>query len=142
MVILAGIIGALSGVFGTAISASQNNLATGPVIVLVASVFVVISLVLSPERGLLFRELRFRKNRKDIKLMKTLHVMYDIVKDHGNISHPHAIRILNDFQGFTKGTLKKMQNEGWIELRGNEWAMTKKGFAQASEGNMQPKYKK
>lgn len=39
MVFLAAIFGAFSGVFGTAISASQNNLSTGPVIVLVASCF-------------------------------------------------------------------------------------------------------
>ena len=41
MVLLAAIFGMFSGVFGTAISASQPNLSTGPVIVLVAAVFVV-----------------------------------------------------------------------------------------------------
>jgi manganese/zinc/iron transport system permease protein len=48
MVILAAFFGAFSGVFGTAISASQDNLSTGPVIVLVASVFVLFSFIFSP----------------------------------------------------------------------------------------------
>ncbi len=133
MVLLAGLFGLLSGVFGTAISASQDNLATGPVIVLVASVFVLFSLIFSPGRGLLFREIRFRKNRKDVKLMKTLQFMYDIAKEHENISHPHAIRILNNFQGYAKSSLKKLEHEGWIDIQGQDWAMTRKGFKKAAE---------
>lgn len=133
MVLLAGLFGVLSGVFGTAISASQDNLSTGPVIVLVASVFVLFSLIFSPGRGLLFREIRIQKNRKDVKLMKTLQFMYDIAKEHENISHPHAIRILNNFQGYAKSSLKKLEHEGWIDIEGQDWAMTPKGFKKAAE---------
>lgn len=133
MVLLAGLVGALSGVFGTAISASQDNLATGPVIVLVASIFVLFSMIFSPGRGLLFREIRFRRNRKNLALMKTLQFMFDIAKDHENISHPHAIRILNNFQGYTKGSLKKLENEGWISLHGTDWSLTQKGYDEANE---------
>ncbi|WP_310991654.1 metal ABC transporter permease [Aequorivita marina] len=140
MVLLAGLLGALSGVFGTAISASQDNLSTGPVIVLVASVFVLFSMIFSPGRGLLFREIRFRKNRKDLELMKTLQFMYDIAKEHENISHPHTIRILNNFQGYTKNSLKKLEHEGLIAIKGQDWAMTQKGFKKAAEMyNQQPK---
>src|SRR5699024_3694645 len=57
MLILAGIFGALSGVFGTAISAGEDNLSTGPVIVLIAGVFVIFSLIFAPKRGLLFRRI-------------------------------------------------------------------------------------
>lgn len=131
MIVLAAIFGAFSGVFGTAISASQNNLSTGPVIVLVAAVFVLISFVFSPGRGLLFRELRFRQNRRDLELQKTLQFMYGIAKTHENISHPHAIRILNNFQGFTKKTLQKLEEKEWITLAGQQWSMTHKGFDKA-----------
>lgn len=133
MVLLAALFGAFSGVFGTAISASQNNLSTGPVIVLVAGVFVLFSFIFSPKRGLLFREIRFHQNRTDLKLMKTLQFMYGIAQEHENISHPHAIRILNNFQGFTKSSLKKLENEGWIIIHGQQWAITQKGFKQAQE---------
>ena len=133
MVLLAAVFGALSGVLGTAISASQNNLSTGPVIVLVAGVFVLLSFIFSHKRGLLFREIRFRKNRTDLKLMKTLQFMYGIAQEHENISHPHAIRILNNFQGFTKSSLKQLENVGWIAVEGQQWAMTPKGYKQAQE---------
>ncbi|RDK88388.1 metal ABC transporter permease [Marinirhabdus gelatinilytica] len=131
MIFIAAIFGAFSGVFGTAISASQNNLSTGPVIVLVASVFVLVSFVFSPGRGLLFKQIRFLQNRRDLKLQKTLQFMYDIVSTHDNISHPHAIRILNNFQGFTKKTLQQLEEKKWITLSGQQWSMTQKGFNKA-----------
>lgn len=132
MVLLAAIFGAFSGVFGTAISASQNNLSTGPVIVIVAGVFVLFSFVFSPKRGLLFKQIRFVKNRRDLELHKTLAFMYHIAETHDNISHPHTIKILNNFQGYTKGTLQKLVDRGFVELDGNMWHLTEEGFTTAS----------
>lgn len=131
MVILAAIFGAFSGVFGTAISASQNNLSTGPVIVIVASVFVLVSFIFSPSRGLLFKQIRFIKNRRDLQLHKTLAFMYNIAETHENISHPHAIKILNNFQGYTRGTLQKLEKKNYVKLNGNMWSLTEEGFKTA-----------
>lgn len=132
MVFLAAIFGAFSGVFGTAISASQNNLSTGPVIVIVASIFVLVSFIFSPTRGLLFKQIRFLKNRRDLQLHKTLAFMYNIVESHENISHPHAIKILNNFQGYTKSTLQKLVNKNYVTLDGNMWSLTEEGYKTAS----------
>ena len=132
MVFLAAIFGAFSGVFGTAISASQNNLSTGPVIVIVAGVFVLISFIFSPSRGLLFKQIRFIKNRRDLELHKTLAFMFRIAETHEDISHPHAIKILNNFQGFTKGTLQKLVRKNYVKLDGNNWSLTEEGFNTAS----------
>lgn len=131
MVMLAAIFGAFAGVVGTAISASQDHLSTGPVIVLVASVIVLISFVFSPGRGILFREIRFRKNRNDLQLKKTLQFMFDIAKEHQNISHPHAIRILNNFQGFSRKSLRQLEEKNFILVHGQEWALTDAGYRAA-----------
>lgn len=132
MVFLAAIFGAFSGVFGTAISASQNNLSTGPVIVLVAGVFVIFSFIFSPSRGLLFKQIRFLRNRRDLKLHKTLAFMHGIAETHEDITHPHTIKILNNFQGYTKGTLQKLVDKGYVTLQGNMWSLTENGFNTAS----------
>ena len=131
MIVLAAFFGAFSGVFGTAISATQSNLSTGPVIVLVAASFVLISFIFSPGRGLLFRELRFRKNRRELELKKTLQFMYSIAVNHEDITHPHTVKILNDFQGFTRKSLQKMVDKQWVTLEGNMWAMTPIGYEEA-----------
>ena len=128
MLILAAVFGGISGLIGTGISASKTNLSTGPVIVLVASALVLISFLFSPTRGLLFRELRIRNNRNDLKLNKTLAFMYDIAKTHDDFTHPHAIRILNNFQGFSKQSLKKLEDQKLIITNNTTWHLTKKGF--------------
>ncbi|WP_375239658.1 metal ABC transporter permease [Aurantibacter sp.] len=132
MVFLAAIFGAFSGVFGTIISASQNNLSTGPVIVIVAGIFVIFSFIFSPSRGLLFKQIRFMKNRRDLKLHKTLAFMYGIAETHENVSHPHTIKLLNNFQGFTKNTLKSLEEKNYITITGTEWSLTQEGFKTAS----------
>lgn len=132
MVLLAAVFGAFSGVFGTAISASQTNLSTGPVIVLVASVFVFFSFVFSPSRGLLFKQIRVIKNRRDLELHKTLSFMYHIAETHDNISHPHAIKLLNNFQGYTKSTLQKLVEKDYVKLEGKMWRLTETGFNTAA----------
>ena len=128
MVVLAAIFGATSGVVGTAISASQNSLSTGPVIVLVAATFVIFSFIFSPSRGLLFRQIRFIKNRKDLQLHKTLSFMFDIAKSHENISHPHTVKILNNFHGYTRKSLSKLEDKDYIHVNGQMWSMTEKGY--------------
>ncbi|ULC59858.1 metal ABC transporter permease [Flaviramulus sp. BrNp1-15] len=132
MVFLAAIFGAFSGVFGTAISASQNNLSTGPVIVIIAGIFVLFSFVFSPSRGLLFKQIRFIKNRRDLQLHKTLAFMFNIAQTHDNISHPHTIKILNNFQGYTKNTLQKLVDRHYVTLDGNNWSLTEEGYKTAS----------
>ena len=138
MVALAAIFGAFSGVLGTGISASSNNLSTGPVIVLIAAVFVLFSFVFSPKRGLLFREIRYWNNRNDLQLNKTLAFMYHIVKTHENIDHPHAIKILNSFQGFTRKSLQKLEDREYITLNKSMWSLTEKGFDKAANLYNQP----
>ena len=128
MVIIAAFFGAFAGVVGTGISASQRNLSTGPVIVLVAAVFVIFSFIFSPSRGLLFRQIRFIKNRRDLELHKTLAFMFDIAKTHDDKSHPHAVKILNNFQGFTRSTLKKLEDRNYITIDKQMWSMTEDGY--------------
>ncbi|MEO9782260.1 MAG: metal ABC transporter permease [Sedimentitalea sp.] len=64
VVLLAGVVGGLSGFVGAAISASAPNLPTGPIIVLVSFGCFTVSLLLAPGRGALaalLRHLRFQK---------------------------------------------------------------------------------
>ncbi len=51
MVLLSGVFGALSGFTGTLISASGNNLPTGPLCVLAATALFIASVIFAPRRG-------------------------------------------------------------------------------------------
>lgn len=70
VVLLAGLIGGVSGYVGACLSASAPSLPTGPVIVLTGTSVFVISLLLSPRRGLLaraWRRRRFEERLQDIE---------------------------------------------------------------------------
>lgn len=133
MVLLAACIGLASGIWGTAISASHSNLSTGPVIVLCASAFVLFSFIFSPKRGILFRQIRLIKNRRDLKLNKALTLMYRIASQHDDITSPHGIRMLNNFRGYSKSTFKKLEKAGWVAYHNKSWSLTQEGSKKAVE---------
>ncbi|MDF2962477.1 MAG: manganese transporter [Paenibacillus sp.] len=57
MVVLAGLFGAVSGFAGTLISTTANNLPTGPLSVLAATAFFIVSVIFAPRRGVLSKVL-------------------------------------------------------------------------------------
>lgn len=67
VIFLSMVIGGISGFFGTVISSGDLNLPTGPVIILILSVIVFISLIFSPKRGLLKKFIYKRSRQKEIK---------------------------------------------------------------------------
>lgn len=68
MIWIAAGIGAVSGISGSYISATQVNLPTGPVIVLIVSGIVFLSLLWAPERGLIAKYMNNKTKQK--KLIK------------------------------------------------------------------------
>ncbi|MEJ8547704.1 metal ABC transporter permease [Brevibacillus borstelensis] len=81
MVVLSGVFGALSGVLGTLISTQQENLPTGPTIVLSATCFFVVSILLSPRRGVLARFYRFFKLRKKVLAEDVQQALYECLEE-------------------------------------------------------------
>ena len=64
MVVLSAIFGGISGFFGTLISISQENLPTGPIIVVIISLIVLFSILFSNKRGIIFKIIRNNQKRK------------------------------------------------------------------------------
>lgn len=64
MVTLSALIGGLSGVSGTLISTLESGLPTGPFIVVVGSVFFVISLIFGKEKGLFVKYIQYKLQQK------------------------------------------------------------------------------
>jgi manganese/zinc/iron transport system permease protein len=64
---LAGLIGFLSGVIGTFVSSLGVRIPTGPTIVVVLSIFVLISLFFAPNRGIIAKHKRHQQRRKNFE---------------------------------------------------------------------------
>ena len=139
MVIGAGLIGALAGMLGTMISSGllfnlgNVSVPTGPAVVLVAMVLVLLCFVFAPKRGLLARELRFRESRSNLILNNTLAFMYNIVNEHEDYQRPHAVKLLNNFKGYNKRSLGQLVSKGYIQLHQNYWVLTEQGYSTARD---------
>lgn len=65
MICVSGLFGAASGVAGAVISATGPDLPTGPLVVLVATAILLVSLLLGKSRGALWERLRAARNRRE-----------------------------------------------------------------------------
>lgn len=66
MIVVSGLFGATSGVTGAVISASGPDLPTGPLVVLVATAILLVSLILGRSRGFLWERIRVSRNRREV----------------------------------------------------------------------------
>lgn len=64
MMTLSAIFGAISGLIGTLISSSIRNVPTGPTIVVISSIIFIISLIFSPNEGIIITLLNRRKTKQ------------------------------------------------------------------------------
>lgn len=136
MVILSALFGAIAGVIGTILSSLVTNLPTGPTIVIVISFIVIFSLALAPNRGLVWKYFRDRKNQRAINEDQLLKNLYSLALNHNDLDHSHDIYIIKP----TKATSTKAAKEitGKLESlaeRGfakkdyfNKWSITNEGF--------------
>lgn len=65
MIVLSAVFGAGAGVIGAFSSSLAEKLPTGPAIVVVISIIVLISILIAPNRGLISKALRRRKSKKE-----------------------------------------------------------------------------
>jgi manganese/zinc/iron transport system permease protein len=131
MVVLAAGFGAVSGVSGTVISSLSQGLSTGPVIVLVASAIVLISLLGAPNRGLAWNWIRQQRNRRSLHVEAVLADLYELAVQHGSLDHSHSIAVLrtmNTRQGGVQHSLEALAQRGWVrQVSDTDWVLTETG---------------
>ena len=98
MVVLAAVFGAAGGIAGALLSASARNLATGPLIVLSITALVLVSLLIAPERGLVWDALQRRRDRARLRAHQVLTTLHRLSGRHADPALPdragHGERLL------------------------------------------------
>lgn len=154
MALLASIFGATAGISGGLISSNVGNLPTGPVIIISISIIVIISILLAPNRGIIWDLARRMKNRFNIRLHAVLIDLYELaVEQHeNNYQYGHnlsTIKIMSGKRIGVKNTLRMLEKRGlvnsiikdeWSSDRGSlhtvqsrEWVLTDKGYNKAKK---------
>ncbi len=135
MVILAGLIGSVSGMTGGILSSLVTKLPTGPTIVLVVSFLAFFSLIFAPNRGILIAWLRHQRNRKRIAGETMLLNMLLFAESDTDPYHPHDMGALHAI-GRSGGqkTMKTLEDDGYIETPEKDvWGFTELGYKKASD---------
>jgi manganese/zinc/iron transport system permease protein len=138
MVILAAIFGAASGITGSLLSATGRGLATGPLIVICASLLVFISLLFAPERGLIWEAFNFQRNRRALRSQQVLVDLYKLATEHNDPKYQTELGTLKSYYGFdTRQVLKELTSQGYLQPsqhmkgEGQHWTLTPRGYQEA-----------
>ena len=128
MVILAAIFGAFSGGTGAIISAVDTDVPTGPMIIVVAFLLVVISIGFAPGRGLVWRWLRQRGDRKRFAARTVLNDLFHYAYDHGSMETAVPESFLSGVSGsMVEMGLQQLVSQGHIQKQGDNWQLTSAG---------------
>jgi manganese/zinc/iron transport system permease protein len=129
MVFISAGFGALAGMTGTLFSATIEHLPTGPSIIVVVSVIVVVSLLFAPARGLFWEWRRRFAQRRSFATETALVNLLQLAGQHGTAQHPHDIRTIEVMMGErATAALKKLRHKGLVESRGDQlWMLTENG---------------
>ncbi len=137
VVLLAAIIGAVSGVVGSLMSSTIPKLPTGPTIVLVAGAIVVFSLFFAPRRGLLWNGIKRLRTRQNLEVAVVLSNLYHLAEKHESVYHPHevpALRLMTANPESVLPSLKELKKNGLVDqLGGDYWSLTERGAKRVRE---------
>ena len=140
MVALSAAIGAASGAVGALVSATTRGLATGPVVVLIATAVVVISLFVAPERGLLWQALAARRARARISDGRVLATLQGLAAAHQDTRYPAEQGMLETALGARApaGRIAALERRGLIHPVTHppettpHWELTEAGHREAA----------
>ena len=136
MVTISALFGAFAGVVGTIASGRIEQLPTGPAIVVVMSLVVVISILFAPGRGMLWHGLEAqhhaRKFRGDLVLADLSH----LAAQHPGEAHGHSLAVLqamNPGRAGIAATLRRLADDRLVrETERAEWVLTDDGQREAA----------
>ncbi|MFK7800864.1 MAG: metal ABC transporter permease [Anaerolineae bacterium] len=133
MVILAAVFGAFSGGTGAIISAVDTDVPTGPMIIVVAFLIVVISIGFAPGRGLVWRLLRQRGDKQRFAARTVLNDLFHYAYDHGSMETAVPESFLAGVSGnVVKIGLQQLLRDGHVQQKGDDWQLTQTGAEFAS----------
>jgi manganese/zinc/iron transport system permease protein len=137
MLVVAALFGAIAGVAGALLSSLGAGLSTGPVVVLVVSLIVVLSLLFGGARGLAWTWLRRQRSRRTLRTQAVLADLYALGVRHDDPRYAHnfeLLRAMNHYRGGVRHSLRALADAGLARETAPEvWALTDEGVRRAQE---------
>jgi len=132
MIAIAGGLGMAAGAAGAWISALQTRIPTGPVIVLSATALLLVSLLISPRRGLLWAWVRRRRNRRRVRIENLLKDFWRLSERDSSYASPRAVSDVMAVRGASHRAIDDAKSRGFVRHLGTQLQLTEKGLARAA----------
>ncbi len=132
MAIVAGIVGAASGLCGAALSALMPKLPAGAIIVLVAAGVFVVSLIFGPAGGLLIRSLRHYRLANTVRRQHLLRALYEWSESNDGMTWESLLAERSWSPAGLRRELRRCEREG-LAYRGADgrYRLTELGASEA-----------
>jgi manganese/zinc/iron transport system permease protein len=131
MIIIAAIIGGVSGIFGAFISFTAPSMPTGPWIVVVLSFIAIGSMLVAPKNGAISKIRKQKKNQRKILEDNILKLLYKLGEKENDFFKNRAITTLKNYREipenkFLKG-LHILKKKNQVVLVNDLWVLTVEG---------------
>lgn len=132
MVVIAGGLGAFSGLSGAFVSYTAPSMPTGPWIVMIISVIALMSFFFAPKRGIISRNYHQRKLQHLIMDENLLKELYHIgEKDQSPFQERTVVEIMQERyfpETRLKSGLNRLRSAGLLQEERGKWKFTKSGY--------------
>jgi manganese/zinc/iron transport system permease protein len=137
VVLLAGFFGAFSGAVGSLISYILPAMPTGPWIVIISTIFFILSLLFAPQRGMLAKAMTRKRLLQKIDNENLLRGMYKLTEKQDvtlqyvpELSIYHHLKM--NIRQFYRA-VKSLEKQGMLHLHSGQAALTMSGYERAKE---------
>ncbi len=131
MMLIAGMVGAVSSFIGANLSTQIEGLPTGPIITISVTLAVVFSVFFAARNGLIWKYFAQRSQKKELSMKLLLKSFYELAKEHEDFSHGHDISVITlrlPEKYNVSGSLERGKNNGFIGMKKDKWYLTEKGL--------------
>ncbi len=127
--------GMIAGYFGSFLSYTAPQMPTGPWIVMVLSFITLISVIFAPEKGIVSRQRKKRKNQQKILIENVLKSFYHIGETKKEIDVKRSplelnVKLQTEIKRVIKG-LSILERKKQVVRVGESWALTTEGITES-----------
>ena len=131
MIVIAAIIGGVSGLFGAFISYTAPSMPTGPWIVVVLSFIAICSMLVAPKNGAISKIRKQKKNQRKILEDNIIKLLYKLGEKENDFFKNRSITTLKNYREipekkFLKG-LNILRRKNQVVLVNDLWVLTEEG---------------
>ena len=137
MVLLAAVLGMLSGLTGALVSYLAPAMPTGPWIVIAMSLIAYGSFLFAPRKGLLARKMQQRRHQQKTLTENILKIFHELGEADGHFYRSRTLAILHQHRPLPlrmlQQGLRRLRKHNMIQCEGNRWFLTAVGKNKGEE---------